>query len=138
MTDAKPLTAEEIAAIKRYVSGHRGLATPLAAEAGQRLIATIEARNQEIAKLSEWGKWGVAQLEAKDREIVKLRLMLSDANSVLRSSASIATRTGHQTNWRAFSARVQGILNEQHQAGIFPTEALARHLTRQRAGKGEK
>lgn len=53
MTDTpeKPLTADEIARIKRYVSGHRGLATPLAAEEGQSLIATIEQQAEQIEKL---------------------------------------------------------------------------------------
>lgn len=40
--------------------------------------------------------------------------MLKEANEVLRSAHSIASRAGRETNWDAFEKRVAGVLEQQH------------------------
>lgn len=39
---------------------------------------------------------------------------LKEANEVLRSTHSIASRQGAETNWEPFTRRVDAILKEQH------------------------
>ncbi len=47
-------------------------------------------------------------------EKVDLMAMLKDSNEVLRSAFSIASRRGEETNWEAFTKRVEKILDKQH------------------------
>lgn len=59
---------------------------------------------------------------------------LRDANSLLRSAHSIASREGLQTNWEAFRGQLDKALKEQH-AMLYPPEAA---LSPAVSEKGEK
>lgn len=52
----------------------------------------------------------VDELAAENR---KLRRLINNANSLLRSAYSIAERSGEQTNWEAFKNKVGQELNYQ-------------------------
>jgi len=43
----------------------------------------------------------------------KMRRLLNNANSLLRSAFSIAQRSGEQTFWEAFKTKVENELKEQ-------------------------
>lgn len=46
--------------------------------------------------------------------IEKQKAALAEANEVLRSAYSVAARQGKETNWEAFTNRVDGVLKAQH------------------------
>ena len=51
-----------------------------------------------------------------------LMARLREANSLLRSAASIASRAGSQTNWRAFAGQVKKELQREHPL-MYPDHA---------------
>jgi hypothetical protein len=57
-------------------------------------------------------------------EIDRLMEMLKEANEILRSAHSIASRDGNATNWGAFLKRVCAVLEAQHKVltDYFTTE----------------
>lgn len=59
---------------------------------------------------SAWALF-LAGYEAAQKES---RELLLDSNEVLRSTYSIAVRSGKETNWEAFLNRVERLLKRQH------------------------
>ena len=63
-----------------------------------------------------------AALEQSQRLDGTLMARLREANSLLRSAASIASRAGSQTNWRAFAGQVKKELQREHPL-MYPDHA---------------
>lgn len=48
------------------------------------------------------------------QQVKRLTEALAEANEVLRSTYQIAARSGAETNWPPFTARVEDVLKKQH------------------------
>ncbi len=64
------------------------------------------------------------------RERDKLRALLNDANSILRSTSEIANRKGEDTAWDLFQIRLERVLKSQHEfmygvGGVPPQTPVA-------------
>lgn len=59
------------------------------------------------------------KIERLEAENTRLWSALKEANEVLRSAHSVASRQGAETNWESFTRRIDGVLKEQH-ALMFP------------------
>jgi len=92
----------------------------IASAVGLEVLPTVIPREVEPAQEITTGDGTLAGTEQRLDGTLMARLR--EANSLLRSAASIASREGSQTNWRAFAGQVKKELQREHPL-MYPDHA---------------